>query len=241
MKILTNKKYEKFIQNEAELTELFSLLLNNLSRGATGRSQLGQDIVALLINNCKSDGYFVEFGATNGYDLSNTYLLEKQYNWSGILAEPLKIWHSDLRQNRNCVIDLRCVSAVSNQVVKFLAASEPELSTIMGYEDADNHSNARKNSSIVDVTTVSLRDLLLEHNAPKVIDYLSIDTEGSELSILQDFDFNEFEFKFITIEHNHSSNRDLIYDLMVHNGYKRILSVLSRFDDWYVNSKFLEL
>ena len=37
-------------------------------------------------------GFFVEFGATNGIDLSNSYLLQSKYYWTGILAEPARCW-----------------------------------------------------------------------------------------------------------------------------------------------------
>jgi hypothetical protein len=50
----------------------------------SSKAQLRQDIFVLNELNFKRDGYFVEFGATNGVDLSNTYLLEKGYNWKGI-------------------------------------------------------------------------------------------------------------------------------------------------------------
>ena len=47
------------------------------------RSQFGQDLFALLSLNFKRGGYFVEFGATNGIEKSNTYLLEKELGWAG--------------------------------------------------------------------------------------------------------------------------------------------------------------
>ena len=61
------------------------------------RAQLKQDIFVLLETGFKRDGYFVEFGATNGVDLSNSWLLEKAFGWTGILAEPARIWHDDLK------------------------------------------------------------------------------------------------------------------------------------------------
>ena len=61
------------------------------------KSQLGQDVLALSLTGTKQMGYFVEFGATNGLDLSNTYMLEKNYGWTGILCEPAKEWHQELK------------------------------------------------------------------------------------------------------------------------------------------------
>ena len=52
---------------------------------------------------CKKSGkknFFVEFGATNGITHSNTYMLEKELNWDGILVEPARIWHEELIMNR---------------------------------------------------------------------------------------------------------------------------------------------
>ena len=77
-------------------------------------------------------------------------------------------------------------------------------------------------------------DLLEKYNAPKYIDYLSIDTEGSEYEILKNFDFEKYVFKIITIEHNYTSMRDKIFTLLTSKGYKRKYENLSQFDDWYV-------
>jgi hypothetical protein len=69
------------------------------------------------------------------------------------------------------------------------------------------------------VDTISLIDPLSEYGAPHEIDYLSIDTEGSEYEILEAFDFEKFHIKIITCEHNYTTNRENIYSLLAKNGY----------------------
>lgn len=76
----------------------------------------------------KRHGLFVEFGATNGLDLSNTWLLEKQFGWTGILAEPATVWHEDLKRNRTGSIDERCVWSRSGEALQFSETAVPELS-----------------------------------------------------------------------------------------------------------------
>lgn len=95
------------------------------------RSQLGQDLFVLSHTNYKKEGYFVEIGATNGLDLSNTYLLETEYSWSGILVEPARVWEKHLKANRpNASISTLCVWKDSSQSLTFHEADVPELSTI---------------------------------------------------------------------------------------------------------------
>ena len=69
-------------------------LLKTLQSFRDSKSQLRQDLFVLSETNFKRNGYFVEFGAASGFQLSNTYLLEQNFSWSGILAEPAKVWHS---------------------------------------------------------------------------------------------------------------------------------------------------
>jgi hypothetical protein len=58
-----------------EIDKLFDFILT-LNGGENSRSQFKQDVFALMVNKFKEDGYFVEFGATNGCDISNTYILK---------------------------------------------------------------------------------------------------------------------------------------------------------------------
>jgi FkbM family methyltransferase len=198
-------------------------------------SQIRQDLFVLNELNYKENGFFVEFGATNGLDLSNTYLLEKDFAWKGILAEPGRVWRNDLRKNRpNAIIEERLIWKDSKSVLLFNETPMAEFSTIDLLSNRDAHRGHRENGAKYKVETISLNDLLDFHNAPFIIDYLSIDTEGSEYEILSCLDFERYSFRVITCEHNYSKQRKLINSLLTKHGYKRKYEEISLFDDWYV-------
>jgi FkbM family methyltransferase len=198
------------------------------------RGQLQQDLFALVMNNFKRNGFFVEFGATDGKALSNTYILEKEFAWSGILAEPCRVWYPALIQNRECYIEHKCVWTESGMELIFNETAGAQISTIDIYSDSDFHSAGRVDGKRYAVKTISLVDLLDKFSAPSEIDYLSIDTEGSEFDILQAFPFSKYTFKTITCEHNFSKSREKIHTLLSQHGYRRVLQEFSQFDDWYV-------
>jgi len=220
-------------QNKNSFDANFFLSLNeNILKKS--KSQLRQDIFVLSELNYKKNGYFVEFGATNGIDLSNTYLLETEYGWNGILAEPAIYWHNDLNKNRKVNIDKRCVWKNTGEFLIFNETNCAELSTIDTMSNNDFHGKTREDGKKYPVQTISLIDLLDKYQAPKEIDYLSIDTEGSEFDILENFDFQKYKIKIITCEHNHSPMREKLNDLFQKNKYQKKYEHLTQFDDWWV-------
>ena len=210
------------------------------------KSQYAQDLFVINELSDKKNGYFVEFGATDGIRWSNSWVLEKKLGWTGILSEPARTWHNALSKNRDCSIDHRCVTDTTGQLVEFLETgnptekfevSSPELSSMAKYANSgDWASKIRVNNSVkYNVETVSLNDLLKFHNAPSHINYLSIDTEGSEVLILRGLDFKSYSFDTITVEHNRDSVvRKTIHDILTSNGYLRKHEDISGADDWYV-------
>jgi FkbM family methyltransferase len=195
------------------------------------QSQLGQDYLATVLFG--SSGFFVEFGATNGVELSNTYALEKM-GWQGILAEPSKKWHDQLRVNRpNTSISFECVWTHSNEKLEFSEASSGVLSTLSQFVKSDHHN--RQIAEEYSVNTISLQDLLDERKAPRFVEFLSIDTEGSELEILSAFNWEERSFGFIAVEHNYTEKREEIFKFLSSKGYTRVLEEHSKWDDWYIH------
>ena len=179
-------------------------------------------------------GYFVEFGAADGMNLSNTYLLEKEYVWTGIVAEPAQVWHEALKANRSCHIEADCVWRESNATLNFCESDAKEYSTIDSYNGTHENSGYLKTERSYSVKTISLGDLLAKYNAPARVDYLSIDTEGSEYEILSNHDFGRYGFSVITVENNFAAAREQLFEQLTSKGYLRKFEEISRFDDWYV-------
>jgi len=186
-------------------------------------SQFGQDL--FILDRVPNRGFFVDIGAGDGIKLSNTYLMEAR-GWHGICVEPHDGSFQDLKKNRSCMLDNRCVWKKSNERVSFL-----ECGYLSGIKDcfADKHN--RTQGQMVRKKTVSLNDLLDEFDAPRIIDYLSLDTEGSELNILLGFDF-QYVFRFITVEHNRVERKKrAIERLLTQHGYKKIET--KEIEDYY--------
>ena len=229
--------------------ELSSFILKEFWRS---KSQLQQDLVALYVfnkieklNNLNfrdkkvGGGYFVEFGATNGRDLSNTYLLETAFGWNGILAEPALLWHDQLFQNRKCKIDLRCVYSETGINLQFQETELPELSTLSEFSAKDIHKNNRIPVKLYEVETVTLRDLLTQNESPRRIDYLSIDTEGSEIEIMSGFNFDEWDIRFVSVEITSELKLREVTEIMAQCGYRQILIEFSEWEAWFLKKPYL--
>ena len=175
----------------------------------------------------------------DGEIASNTHLLEKKFLWCGILCEPNKNYIKKLKRKRNVKIVSKLVWENSYSDLLFEVASQPGLSTISNFVSSDFH-----NREIIDkyfIKSISLNDLLVKYNAPQIIDYLSIDTEGSEYQILKKFNFKKFKFRIISIEQNNLKKKKLIRKLLTNNGYKRYVNTYtdSSYDDIFYHQKYI--
>lgn len=200
----------------------------------TACGELGQDLFVLDTLQGRNHGYFVEFGAMDGRAYSNTYILEKHFAWSGIVAECNPRFWPELDSNRSCHKDDRAVYDMTDLELEFVCLGH-------GFSGLARP-GVRYDASVITVRTVSLNDLLHEHGAPQRIDYISMDTEGSELAILQTFDWSQWQVAVWTIEHNHQEPaRGIIREIMTAHGYQRVREDQSQYDDWFVHQSVLSL
>lgn len=232
---------ERILHRNAQFHEFAQYINSKLLSSAIAllpfsRGEIFQDIFAALILQDVEKGFCVEFGATNGIDGNNTWLFETHLGWKCLLSEPARGWQHCLRRNRRAAISDKCVWSESGTFIEFTEAQDGGLSTISRYASADRHADRRTLGKTYQVQTVSLNDLLKEHDAPAHIDFMSVDTEGSEYEIPAALDFEKYSFGVLTVEHNFRADRENIQELLVRHGYLRAPIELSKFDDWYVSS-----
>jgi FkbM family methyltransferase len=195
----------------------------------TSYSQLNQDLWVADVLSGKRNGVFVDVGAFDGINLSNTYLFEKDYDWTGICIEANISTFNRLQTNRKCPCVNELLSDVSGKDVSFQHLGELSFSgdNIYKYDiESISASNTNLDTQVCILKTSTLNDVLDKNNIPKLIDYLSIDVEGMEFDILKTFDFMKYHINVITVEHNAAhigmEYRSQLFELLTTNGFKFI-------------------
>ena len=210
------------------------------------KSQLYQDVFASFVIGNQFDKTFLEFGATDGLELSNSFMLENTLNWSGVLSEPSPQWHEVLKENRKYTkIIKKCIWSESGKILDFFMSDRGNFSTLNEFIDSDKYSmplnteSRKKAGKLITVETISLNDVIKEYFNNTSPSYISIDTEGSEFKILESFNFENYRPKVFTVEHNFTELQSKIDELMVSKNYERIFRKLTSFDAWYVSKEAL--
>ena len=203
--IFTDAKYRKFYE------------------GNVPRPQ-PSDFAVKFFNN-KEEGVFVDVGASDGITWSNSLSFEINYKWKGLCIEPHPVAFGKLKENRNCTC-LNLAVSDKNEEVNFIVVEgyAEMLSGISKYfdsrhkdrlvNDVESHNDKAYKQKIA---AKSLQTILDEHNINEV-DYLSVDTEGAELVIMNGIDFNKTKINLISLEVNYEL--DPVNKAMGQYGYK---------------------
>lgn len=163
----------------------------------------------------KRNGFFVDIGAHDGISLSNSYFYEKELDWKGICVEPIPRVYQKLKKNRTCECIHGCVYNRTG-TVKFQQL-EGYTEMLSGIDEAYNEQHRQRvdrelvqhggNRKHFDVSCFRMEDIL-ESRGIKHVDYLSIDTEGSEMQVLEGINFDKVEIDVIEIEVNYRGEEE---------------------------------
>jgi FkbM family methyltransferase len=213
-------------------TFLKSAIKNRLQPYVCHWSQAGQDLwVSGEAFNEMRRGFFLDIGAHDGIYLSNTYLLEKKYDWTGICVEANPDSFEQLRKNRRA----SCVQACLDSAEGFVNFAKKGVLGGIISADTDNHDIQGELDEVISLETKCLEKILVENKAPREMDYLSIDVEGAEERALGNFNFDHYRFKCLTIERPNSRLRAIFREA----GYILIKDI-PQLDCFYVHESFVD-
>ncbi|MCJ2022595.1 methyltransferase [Methylobacterium sp. E-065] len=198
-------------------------------RAALSSAPLLQDLWALFELGEKRNGYFVEFGAADNRGASTTRLLEKLYGWQGAIAEPARSRHEKLRADRTCYVTNKFIYTDDGLKILF---NDPDSA-----EDASAGTapaaGTRRGGKRYEVDTITLRSLLQAADAPRTIDFLSINAEEDTLDLLKSFDFAEHDVTLLCVANTDPQQNEALAELMARKGYERRFASFSMSDAWY--------
>lgn len=155
------------------------------------------------------NGYFIECGANDGVDQSNTWYYEKILNWSGILIEPLKKQFKELKKNRSKKNKFFNLALSSSENENTLLVEDNDLMS-----KASSYNNKKSKFNIVSVNSKTLTKILDEVSAPNLVDFFSLDVEGFEEQVIKGINFNKYNFKYFLVE---TKNEEVINFLIKKN------------------------
>ena len=171
----------------------------------------------------KTDGYFVDIGAHDGTTFSNSRFFE-ELGWTGVCVEPNPKVFEVLQADRKC----KCVmKAVADRIgwAQFFQILEG-ADMLSGLADEFNqrgieniYANLQDFEEGFEYIDVEL-DLFDNIVDSTTIDFLSLDTEGNELKILQTIDFSKYDIKVITVENNDYDDKFLKF--LTPRGYQPV-------------------
>lgn len=200
-------------------------------------SEDGIDDVVLNLVEC---GFYVDVGAADGVNGSNTKLLEENW-WDGICIEPHPANFEQLVLNRKCLCDNSLVDGEVKEVTFVMQEKMCQShslshqgrggSFIKELAKSGSVESLRKRLGAQEITrkTDILVNILDKYQIPRMIHFLKLDTEGSETDIIRTFDFDKYqiwiisceeptnEFKDIMQKHGFTKNIPLWHDIVFLN------------------------
>ncbi len=194
--------------------------------------------VVETLRSCRG-GFFVEIGGYDGIKHSNTLYLEKALDWRGLLVEADPDLFVKMARNRpGCQHDNRAAYCVTDHSARFSRGDQWGGVYNFLPQAWKDEAIDRKTPECW-VNTATLNTLLSQHNCPMIIDYLSLDIEGAELSVLTEFfRIPKYRFRCMTVEYQQDAGILMRLErLMEPHGYT--LDKVQAWDAFFITREIL--
>lgn len=222
------RKILAVIRQQDKAQKILMLQMKQIVQMVTGlkfQSQSEQDMFAYFYFNGKTNGFYVDIGAHDGKSLNNTMLFE-ELGWQGVCVEPQPDIFEELQKNRSCDCYNVAVSNTSSESFEFIRAVGVNMLSGLSSQMTEAHKKRiiRENGKLekISVKTLTFDELMGNYPERYYIDFMSIDIEGAEMSILKAIDFAKYNFGFITVENNEEikGHGNRLVKFMAEQGYK---------------------
>ena len=233
IKFVPRKIKKRLFGNIDYQIQLLKIIANQTIKMLTGmdfQGQYDQDMFACLYFGCKKEGFYIDIGAHDGKSLSNTIIFEN-LGWKGICVEPLPDVFKILKQNRRCDCFNVAISETSDESLEFIRAKGVEMLSGLSNQMTEVHKKRiiKEKGEIekIYVKTLTFTDLMSNYPEIRNVDFLSVDVEGAEISIIKTIDFNKYNFNLITVENSGEikGNAQKLINFMEEQGYKIYLNL----------------
>jgi FkbM family methyltransferase len=176
-------------------------------------------------------GTFVELGAFDGVNQSNTAWLEANRGWRGILVEPIPEAYEQCVRNRPLATVVNCACVADDY-------SDPTVEMV--YSGLMSIVRGARSSEETDEAWVSLGEELqqlsrytftvpartltavLDEHRLRCVDLLSLDVEGYEIEVLKGLDLERLSLRYILVE---ESGRGEVDSYLTARGYRKVAEV----------------
>jgi FkbM family methyltransferase len=205
---------------------------------AESHAQFGEDSILAEIFGDRADGYCVEVGANDGRTGSASYLFE-QRGWQCLLVEPIPALAQEIRKHRSCRVVNCAASSRSGEATFFVAENVEAVSTLELTPERSEW--IRRAGGIVKEITVptATLDSLLEQAGFSELEFVTIDVEGHELSVLEGFDLGKYRPRVVIIEDNSVDGDASVARHMADHGYVHFRR--TGVNEWYAHESDSEL
>ena len=200
-------------------------------------SQFGEDRILAIFFADKEKGFCVEVGANDGVNDSNTLHFERR-GWRCLLVEPNPELCEQIRASRTATVVECAASDRCGEVTLFVAEGAPYahgVSTIHGGLNAREKIRSYGFSSReIAVVSRTLDDILQENCQDAQIDFMSIDVEGHELTVLKGLSLNRWRPSILLMEDNSNYEDPMVRNYLKQRGYVPFLR--TGVNDWYASA-----
>ena len=190
---------------------------------ASGQENI--EILPLLLNRVTSErGIFVEIGANDGIHGSNTLMLERCFNWTGLLIEASPETFTKLLQSQRSATMVNSPACPNGQVVQMSRAGGAVAAVV----DFASHSYMAKwgrhmggAHERINVTCREMRDIMREAGYAHA-HFLSLDVQGAEEVVLRTADIRSFSTVLVEAEGTSVEKNRRVHDLLLSHGFRQL-------------------